>query len=142
MAWLARTGTRLIVKVSLSLWLSGEAPLSVTVSVTVNTAPSVPPCPASGIHVKTPVTASKVALAGAPDMLKVRVCEGISTSVAKAVKVSGVNSSVCCAPIGARTGGSLTGFTVTVSVARSKPPRPSATITTKLSVPYQSGAGA
>jgi hypothetical protein len=58
-----------IVKVSLSLWLSGARPSSVTVTVTVNSAPSVPACPASGTQAKAPVALSNVAFAGAPEML-------------------------------------------------------------------------
>src|SRR5262245_31366322 len=58
-----------------------------------------------------------LAPAGASMRLKVRVLAGRSASVAVAVKLSVLPSSVVRAPMAARTGARLTSFTVTVIVS-------------------------
>ena len=77
-----------------------------------------------GVQVNTPVEGLMLAPVGTwpavPSCkLKVKIFAGISASVAVAMKVNSMSSSVALFPIGPRTGATLTSFTVTVMVSQS-----------------------
>src|SRR5437899_1271467 len=95
---------------------AGE-PLSVTRTVTVLV---LGPCASVGVHVKTPLLELIVAPVGAPaSKEKVKICAGMSGSVALAAKVRRVFSFTDCDPIGASTGALLTSLTTIVIVSKS-----------------------
>src|SRR5262249_15637396 len=93
------------------------------------------PCASLGVHVKAPVVGSIEAPAGAPTRLNVNVWAGRSGSVAVAVKVRAVSSSMV-AEVGTPeiVGATFTSFTVTV-IGASALARPSDTRTVKLNDP-------
>ena len=110
---------------------SGDVPSSVTRTVTLK----VPgPWASVGVQVKTPVFESILAPVGAPtSRLNIKLLAGRSASVAIAVKVNSVSSSIDRLPITANTGAlSLRGSTVTLIVCGVVPPLPSSakTLTT------------
>src|SRR2546423_736374 len=102
----ARTGgefTSFTVMEMVSNALFGGDPLSVTRMLTEYTpGPSV----SSGVHANTPVTASTAAAAGTPgSRLNVKVCAGISESVAELVNRKRLPSLMLLLPMKAKLGG-------------------------------------
>src|SRR5687768_2061678 len=81
-----------------AVWLPGPLSAATTVKVTV-------PGPSAGVQVKTPVTGSIAAPAGASTRLYVKSWDGRSATVAAAVKVRVFPSSAGWSGIGASTGG-------------------------------------
>ena len=95
--------TSLTVMVMPCVALRLGAPLSVTRMVT-GKMPG--PCASTGVQVNKPFVALMASPAGAPgSRAKARVCAGRLVSVATALKLRRLPSSICLSPIAANTGG-------------------------------------
>ncbi len=124
------------------------------VTVTVTVAELVPPLPSLAVYVKLSVplesgagvyvtvvpSVAAVPLAGCVRPVTARSSPSGSESLTSTGISTAVSSGVVAASFCAR-GASLTGVTVTVTVAVSVPPLPSATVYAKLSVPLKSASG-